>query len=111
MKKFNVLFYNFNSRKIESYDVLPYFRNEWKRCKKKDYDDNEIKTVTQLKKWIISKSQYQYWGRCEYEFLIAPWPYREDKLKEELIKIDVHEQLIMNIDLIVNIFKEEFKIK
>ena len=78
-----------------------------------------------------------FWARCEYEFLIAPWPFGCKQMYDDLKiflpvynigdlghdikfcniitrsmeKIDIHEQLMMNIDLIVDILKEEFKIK
>ena len=51
-----------------------------------------------------------FWARCEWECLIAPWPYREDTLTKELKKIDVHEQLMANIEVLVDILAEEFKI-
>lgn len=129
MKQFNVLLYKNN--KIEYYDILPYFRNEWKQ--------ENIEAVTSkkdFKQWIIGVSQYQFWARCQYEFLIAPWPLgsyqmnlkvRQLLLKEDfdladlkdsidlcnaiacdMSKIDVHEQIMMNIDIIVDILWEEF---
>ena len=30
-KEFNVLIMDFNNKKIEPYNVLPYFRNGWKK--------------------------------------------------------------------------------
>jgi hypothetical protein len=105
MKKFNVLIYNFNNKKVESYDIIPYFKHKWNKDKKKCKKDDTFN----FKDWVINTSRYQFWARCEYEFLIAPWPYTD--LEVEIIKIDVHEQIMMNIDLIVDILKEEFKIK
>lgn len=29
MKKFNVIQFDFNSKKVEHYNVLPYFREDW----------------------------------------------------------------------------------
>ena len=71
-----------------------------------------------------------YWARCQYEFLMAPWPFGSKKLNEEITnffkgdvnlfntddnikftniilndmyKIDIHEQLMMNIDVFAEI--------
>lgn len=129
MKTFNVLLYKNN--KIEYYDILPYFRSNWK--------PENIDTITSrkdFKEWIIGTSQYKFWARCQYEFLIAPWPFgsyqmnlkvRQVLSKEnfdlgsykdnidfynavacDMSKIDVHEQIMMNIDIIVNILWDEF---
>lgn len=108
-KKFNVLEYDFSFKRINHYDVLPYFRNQWK-CKKYNFDKDKVKDKNTLKEWIERASRYMYWARCEYEFLMAPWPYKQEKLEDDLIKIDVHQQIMMNIDIITDILFEEFKI-
>lgn len=131
-RQFNVLHLKFNNKKIEYCDVLPYFRDCWKegRFKKEDVTDKKS-----LKEWIKRSSQYQFWTRCQYEFLIAPWPlgsykinqdlnkfitpefnindYRQNIdfyniLMQDMHKIDIHEQIMMNIDIIVDILWEEF---
>lgn len=152
LKKFNVLEYNWNRFDKSTYDVLPYFRNSWKN-KKFNFEKEKVKDKKTLKVWIERASRYMFWARCEYEFLMAPWPYREIKLKhylkkdnydynekhnfkmvvddnvvyedtmipsdaipdtiimEDLKKIDVHEQIMMNIDIITDILFEEFKLE
>lgn len=135
MKTFNTLLYNNN--KIEHYDVLPYFRNCWKEKyhKKEKQEIKKSKSKELLKKWIIDRSKYMYWARCQYECLIAHWPFGSYKGKEDLkkffasefdiekiddcikfyniimqdmCKIDIHEQIMMNIDVITDILAEEF---
>lgn len=106
---FNVLEYDFNSKKSKPYDVLPYFRDTWRR--KRVSNKKNVKDKKTLKEWIKDASMYMFWARCEYEFLMCPWPYREKTLLNDLYKIDVHEQIMMNIDVITNILYEEFKIK
>lgn len=87
-------------------------------------------------KYDSKHSTYTFWARCQYEFLIAPWPLgsyemkkkvRQVLLKEnfdlgdykdsidfynviayDMSKIDVHKQIMMNIDIIVDILWEEF---
>ena len=90
MKKFNVLIWDFNTDKLEHYDVLPYLRKE---CLK------EIpKSKEELKKSIESNSMYRYWARCEYEIILVDWPSQETSKK-----IDVYEQIKINLDTITNI--------
>ena len=139
--KFKVLTYK--QGKVEQYDVLPYFRNCWKEKYNKD-QKTAIKTSKQpskrrqlFKEYIIARSKYLYWGRCEFEMLLANWPFGSYRMKEELKKflqnpinlddytqclnfeniiiadmhkIDVHEQVMMNIDAIVDILYKEFKL-
>jgi hypothetical protein len=137
IKEFNVLEYDWNSRKIKYYNVLPYFRDAWGNCKF-NFEKEKVIDRLSLKNWIIRASQYTFWARCEYECLIAQWPFgskkMNDKLKvllsptfditdnkqnidfcniitSEMCKIDVHEQILMNIEIITDILFEEFKIK
>ena len=125
---FNVLLFDWNSKKYESYDVLPYFRRCWYDGKY-NFDKDKVTDRFTLLNWIKKVSHYQFWARCEYEFLIAPWPFGTKKMLEELQnteintdndikiyniitndmhKIDVHEQIMMNIDIITDILMKEF---
>lgn len=132
--KFNVIVHDFNSKKFKSYDVIPYFLNCYKKERPKP------KTFEEIKNFIIRKSQYMFWSRCEWEILLAPWPYGSFNIKEqlksfikdnpelnledystsnkfyniitsEMIKIDVHQQIMSNIDIIVDVFKKSLKQK
>lgn len=139
IKKFNVLHTNFSSKRVEYYDVLPYFRDCWKSKYNKDEKKKikETKSKELLREWIKDRSLYMFWGRCEWEFLIGGWPYGskrmydnikefisnnpnidnyDDRLKldniiiDDMTKIDVHEQIMMNIDIITDILYNEFKL-
>lgn len=140
-RKFNVLIYK--QGKVEYYDVLPYFRNCWKvkyykeQVSKIKETKSENKRRELLKEFIKSKSQYMFWARCEYEFLMASWPFGSYRMKEEMKKflqspinlddytqclnfeniiiadmhkIDVHDQIMMNIDILIDILYKEFKL-
>lgn len=136
---FNVLWHNFNTRKPEPYDILPYFRDEWKGKyhKEEKHKIKETKSKELLRQWIISRSSYRFWGRCEYEHLIAPWPFGSYRIKgdlkkiltaefdieklddsikfynilmQDMEKIDIHDQIMMNIDIITDILYKEFKL-
>lgn len=131
---FKVLNYNGFNQQIEQYDVLPYFRNSWSS---KSFRAKEVKTKSNLKRWIESASRYMYWSRCEYEFLMASWPFGSKNMYNEvkeffktpkdlddystridfdnivirdMQKIDIHKQIMMNIDIITDILADEFKI-
>lgn len=140
-RKFNVLIYK--QGKVEQYDVLPYFRNCWKEKYNKE-QKIAIKEAKQpskrkqlFKEYITSRSKYMYWGRCEFETLLASWPFGSYRLKNEMKeflknpvdldnytqclnfeniiiadmhKIDVHDQIMMNIDILIDILYKEFKL-
>lgn len=139
--KFNVI--NFTNGKVIHYDVLPYFRNCWKHRSSKEKRDEILaykqpaKRLEKFKSWVVSESRYMFWARCEYEHLVAHWPFGSYKFNEEMKqfltpefniddykqridfeniiirdmeKIDIHDQIMMNIDVIVNILYSEFKI-
>lgn len=141
IKTFKVLIYKMG--KVEHYDILPYFRNCWKEKYHKDQKEAikaakyPTKRKQLLKEWVIERSKYMYWGRCEFETLLASWPFGSYRMKEELKKfltpdfniddytqclnfeniiiadmhkIDVHEQVMMNIDILVDILFVEFKL-
>lgn len=141
LKKFNVL--TFSNGKIREYDVLPYFRDSWKEKYNKE-EKEKIKTAKYktkrmqlFKEWVIGRSNYMFRARCEYETLLASWPFGSYRLKNDMKeflknpvdlndfaqcikfeniiiadmeKIDVHEQIMMNINTIVNILYTELKL-
>lgn len=120
-KEFNVIVYNINSKEFEPYNVIPYLVNCYDKKKSK------LKTFDEFKEFVKSESMYQWWSRCEYEIILSPWPYitspseRYDKKGEndieawkehwkkhlnECEKIDVHYQVMLNIDIITNLIME-----
>lgn len=114
MKQFNVLIWDFNHDRLETYDVLPYFRkcfNEVVEFSKKNKPDSNSdwwkipQTVDDFKEFIKRKSQYQFWSRCEYEMICHGWPVHKNEYK-----LDVHEQIMMNIDVIAEILYNEFEV-
>ena len=66
----------------------------------------DIDSKETLKEWIEQESRYQFWARCEYEFLVLPWPYNEERDKP--YKLDIFEQIMFNIDIITDILFDEF---
>lgn len=100
MKSFNVINFNFNTNKFEPYDVMPYLVNRYKDAKPKP------KTEKEFKEFIEQKALNQFWGRCEYEVVLHSWPC--DDVEK---KIDVYEQIMMNIDVITSLLMENVKAK
>lgn len=92
----NVLYYNFNSRKIETYNVLggSYFIDELKKMMKKHKDKNDFAEA--LKREMM----YHFWSRCEWELIIEatednrifliPWVGCSEP---EKVKIDVTDDI------------------
>lgn len=103
MKQFNVMLWDFNLDTIVPYDVMPYFLNCYKERKKKKSQPTP-ETLDDFRKLIESESRYRFWSRCEYEMICNRWP----KGKKEL-KIDIHQQVMMNIDLIAKLLHDEVK--
>lgn len=106
--KFHVLTWDFNRDKIEHYDVLPYLRDRLEeRIEKNKKDEDEYfkvpKSFDDFKKFVKDESLYQFWSRCEYEMIVHGWPVRINDYK-----IDVHEQIMMNIDIIAGILFDEY---
>jgi hypothetical protein len=106
MKKNITPFYciieDFNAQKFGPYDVMPYFMRTWEYDKShKHLRERLPKSYAELRNWIEGKSRYMYWARCEYEIVLHGWP---DTDTHE--KWDIHQQIMMNIDLLVRIFAE-----
>ena len=118
MKEFYVINHDINSGNFIKYNIMPYLIESYRKSKDKP------KTVEEFKEFIKKKSMYQWWSRCEYEIILSPWPYktspseRYDKKGENDIeawkqhweshlktckKIDVHWQVMMNLDIITEI--------
>lgn len=118
MTKFNVLTWDFNTDKLEHYDIIPYFIERYKERVERSEDETikynidnypEYKarfgvpeTIDDFKKFVEDESMYMFWSRCEWEMIIHGWP-----VQREEYKIDVHEQIMMNIDVITDILYKE----
>ena len=108
MKQFNVINYNFNAKRFESYDVIPYLvraYNDRVQLHNKFPENKYLEvpqTFDEFKKFVQKESLYQFWGRCEYEIILIDWPCQKH---EE--KWDVYRQIMMNLDLVTKILIEE----
>ena len=91
---FYVINFEFNSKKFEKYDVMPYLVN----CYNKAKNDKRPVSFDEFKKFVEDNSMYMYWARCEYEVILSDWPNNSTRKK-----IDIHWQIMMNLDTVTNI--------
>lgn len=96
MKQFNVIVEDINSKEFVPYDVMPYLVDQYKNAKTKPQSFDEFKV------FVSKESMYQWWSRCEYEIILKSWPIGDIEKK-----IDVYQQVMMNIDLISEILMKE----
>lgn len=96
MNKFNVINYDFNSERFVGYNIIPYLI----QC----YNEAEVKptTIEEFREFIKISSQRQWWARCEYEVILLDWP-----LQKHYKKIDIHWQVLLNLDIILEILMNE----
>lgn len=103
---FNCIIYDYNRRTFEPYDIMTYLMREWAGQKKHRRTRAELpKTMTELQEWVKRWAQYQFWSRCEYEVILTPWPPNKDVAS----KIDVYDQIKMNLPIITEIFARNIK--
>jgi hypothetical protein len=91
---FKVIVDNVNTKKFEFYDVMPFFISCYEDTKK----DNRPKTYEEFKEFVKRNSMYMYWSRCQYELVLKSWIGHNDEQK-----VDVHWQLLHNLDLVTSI--------
>ena len=107
MKSFNVIIWDPNKKEFIPYDIIPYFVNSYKERleNSKKYPKSDYwkipKTFDEFKNFVNNEGHYQFWGRCEYEIILVDWPCQQ---KEK--KIDVWEQIEINLDLITQLVME-----
>lgn len=92
MLVWNVYISNFNSRKMEPFNVFNHasFMEDCRKNYKKNKDDREAffaKMKTDL--------MYYYWSKCEWEIVLGHWPSKEN---DRDIRIDVFDQICLNWD-------------
>ena len=126
---FYVINEDVNVGDFRPYNVMDYFIEEYKAKKPKDRPT----TFEEFRDFVKGRSMYRFWSRCEYEILLAHWPFGSYRLHNELkeflatnqdltninnsikldniimrdmSKTDVHVQVMMNIDVVVKILME-----
>ena len=112
--QFFAIYKDFNSGKIEKYDVLHVILNTiftekgTFTTRSFHYLDNKcnvlpVRTKEQLEEFIKLELRYHFWGKCEWEFIAIDWPNRDTIDESRPVKIDVYEQLEPNIPVITDL--------
>ena len=94
---FNVITYDPNHKKFVPYDIIPYFVQTYEELKEKKYR-KVPETFEEFKEFVRSEGMYQFWARCEYEVILVDWPGQKVEKK-----IDVWNQIEMNLDIVAKI--------
>ena len=100
LKKFNVIVFDVNKKAFVTYDIMPYLMWAYVNCKTKRHGELPI-TREDFLKFVEAESMYQFWSRCEYEVVLVDWPCQKTEKK-----IDVWDQIKMNIDHVTDILME-----
>lgn len=100
----NVLLADINTRRIINYNVLYGYNEDIY----KEYKKGKIKTLEELKKYLNSILQRQYWARCEYEIAVGGL---SSKYPEDYEKIDAFRQIEMNLDRITEYVNWKMQLK
>lgn len=95
MKSFYAIVYDINRKTFTPYDVIPYL----KKCYYEAADKPE--TLEEFKNFVERQSMYQWWSRCEYEIILSDWPSQCQQKK-----IDVHYQVMANLDAVTKVLME-----
>lgn len=102
--KYNVLLYNWNSKKVINYNVLAHLDLE--KIRKKILK-KEICNYDQFKEYLKREFMYVFWSRAEFEIVVGDLSCREEYFE----KIDAWRQIEMNLDLIVKYIINEMRIE
>jgi hypothetical protein len=98
-KKYPIPFYviddDVNRRVFSKYNVMPYFIRCYDKVRRKK---GCPKTYEEIRKFVEGNSMYMFWARCQYEVIL-----KSVKTEREF-KIDVHNQIMNNFDLLVHLF-------
>ena len=101
IEPYYVIIWDFNRDQIKKWNIMDYLIACYKETKKfKKLKTPE--TFEECKKFILAKSMYKYWSRCEYECIVHCWPVKKNEYK-----LDVYEQIEMNIDVITKHFMNQ----
>ena len=110
-----VLYYNINSRKLESINIISrkLIEDVYKQIK-----SGKITNKSNLREYLRKEFMYRYWSKSEYEILVTDWPPVTKKIDKEswvseksLTKIDIYDQIKDNLDNITDLFILKMDIK
>lgn len=94
--KWNVLHEDFNTRKIEPYNILGY---SFAETLAKDIRKYKIENREQLKDHLKKEFMYHYWSKAEFEIVVGGV---FSKCPDDYNKIDIWDQILLNFDNIID---------
>ncbi|NCA67284.1 MAG: hypothetical protein EOM87_04380 [Clostridia bacterium] len=124
---------NFNRNRIETFDVIAVLKNIYVNLRVKDRPTDRKSLI----EFIEHAGKYHFLAKCEYEVIVGPWPYYdwlnrvkditarnledyeatlseiveiEKKQLVEFVKIDVWDQIEINIEVIADILFRVLKL-
>lgn len=100
IRPFNVIVEN-NGR-FEPYNIMLTLVDDYKEHKKRP----KLTSRKECRKFVQDMSLYHWWGRCEYEMILMDFP-----VKRHERKIDIYEQVMMNIEVVTDLFIENIGLK
>ena len=102
--EWNVYYYNYNSRKVETHNVFNHWRFvEYSAKAIKKFKDDKKSLEEQIRRELM----YYYWSKYEWEVIVAP--FTSNPKEEEEKKLDVYEQVMLNWNIFFEYFWEHRK--
>ena len=102
--EWNVYYYNYNSRKVETHNVFNHWRFiEYSAKAIKKYKDDKKSLEEQIRRELM----YYYWSKYVWEVIVAP--FTSNLKEEEEKKLDVYEQVMLNWNIFFEYFWEHRK--
>jgi hypothetical protein len=112
--QFFVMYKNFTTGKLETYDVLPVLFNSIFTSKgtinkkefhiyDKQWNEIPVRTKEQLQEFIETDFRCRFWAKCEWEFIVIDWPHRDTINDSRPVKIDAWNQLEPNLPVITEL--------
>lgn len=90
-----------DNKEFYYFDIMPYFLNKYKSMRKSDCPRN----FRECKYFIEKESAHEFWLRRKYEVVLSPLTGTTPTKK-----IDVHYQILMNLNVITSLFMQNAKI-
>lgn len=91
----NVIFEDFNGRRIDTFDIFKHgrFADDVRKAYRRHRDD-----FGAFGEDVRRSLMYYFWSKCEYEVIVSAWP-PSDRVRER--KVDVYEQVMLNWDVFI----------
>lgn len=92
----NVYVGDFNTRKIEPYNIFRHhgFKEDVAKAARKLKDNKDA-----FEEEVRNSMMYFFWSKCEWEIILRQWPYRD---VDRDVKIDVYDQVKQNWEIFID---------